>query len=58
MNAPERIRTSDLTVRSRVLYPAELPVHDPYDHLPSKGFLQVPRKIYTIFPDFLKQMPW
>ena len=28
MNAPERIRTSDLSVRSRVLYPAELPVHE------------------------------
>ncbi len=28
--APERIRTSDLTVRSRVLYPAELPVRNLY----------------------------
>ncbi len=26
--APERIRTSDRSVRSRVLYPAELRVHD------------------------------
>ncbi len=30
--APERIRTSDLTVRSRVLYPAELPVRKMTSH--------------------------